>query len=606
MRLPVISVPLLLVCLSVTARGADPAFNGKPLSYWTQQAEAAEKKDVPQTVDALLAAMHSADLAVMVAAADALEMLGPQAEKAAPLLAGILAHKQPWVRTSAMNALKAIGAPAVPFLLDVFQNGAPAARPRAALVLGSMGPAAKAAVPILQAARDKAAPDQRIQLTEVLTLIDPRFATSPAARPTTPAGVARFDASAQPALGTAAGEDWPQFHGPRRDNLCRESGLLTSWPDAGPKLLWKLSGVGRGYSTVSIAGGRLFTMGDRREGAAEQQFALAYDLASRRQLWATRVGTPHDDGPRCTPTVDGALVYVLSTDGGLFCLESASGKIRWQKDLVKDFGAQMMSGWKFSESPLVDGDKLICTPGGPDAAIVALDKHSGSLVWKTKLADLGPAGKDGAAYSSPIVAEIAGRRQYLQFLGRGLVGLDAASGKLLWNYNRLASRVANIPHPLVRGDYVFASNGYQMGSALLHIVRHGEAFQAEEVYFLDAKTFSNHHGGFVMMGDHIYGGSGQNKGDPVCLELASGKVAWRAPAPARGSAAVLYADGHILFRYDRGQITLVEAAPKAYRVVGSFLPVVGEGPAWAHPVIFQGKLYLRHNDILACYDLRAQ
>ena len=595
---------LVCCCMSPMASAGEPEFLGKPLSHWTTQAEAAENRVIAQTVDALMLAFQSGDLAVIVAAADALEMLGPRAEKAAPLLAAALAYKQPWVRTSAMNALKAIGAPAAPFVLDVFQNGAPAARPRAALVLGSMGPAAKIALPVLKAARDKTPPDGRAQLNEVLGLIDPSLA-APAVQQARPTGVAKFDAQPSAAETAAPDAAWPEFHGPRRDNLCRESGLLAAWPAAGPKLLWKLTGVGRGYSTVSIAAGRLFTMGDRRDGKTERQYAAAYDLATRKPLWAAPIGPPHDDGPRATPTVDGSLVYVLSTEGGLFCLEAATGKNRWQKDLVKEFGAVMMSGWKFSESPLIDGDKLICTPGSADATIVALNKRNGNLIWKTKLPELGPSGKDGAAYSSPIAAEIAGRRQYLQVLGRGLVGVDAASGQLLWSYNRLASRVANIPHPLVRGDYVFTSNGYQTGSALLRIVRRGEAFQAEEVYFLDAKTFSNHHGGFVRVGDYIYGGSGQNKGDPVCIEMASGKVAWRAPAPARGSAAVLYADGRILFRYDRGQITLVEATPQAYRVAGSFKPLLGEGPAWAHPVIFQGKLYLRHNDLLLCYDLRA-
>jgi prepilin-type processing-associated H-X9-DG protein len=364
----------------------------------------------------------------------------------------------------------------------------------------------------------------------------------------------------------ATDRDWPQFHGPRRDSICRDTGLLKRWPENGPELLWKIDKVGRGYSSISIADGRLFTMADRRDGDMESQFVIAYDLANRRQLWATRVGRPHDDGPRCVPTVSGGQVYALGTDGDLLCMEAATGNVRWRRNLVADFGGKMMSGWKYSESPLVDGDKVICTPGGADAMLVALDKQSGSAIWKSAVPQLGPNGRDGAAYSSIVIAEIDGVRQYVQMIGRGVVGVDAATGRYLWGYNRIASRTANITHPLVRGNLVFATNSYGMGAALLRISRDGQSFKAEEVYFLPARTFENHHGGVVLVGDYLYGGSGENRGEPVCIEFATGKVAWRARAPERGSAAVLYADGHVLFRYDRGPIVMVEATPPEFRI----------------------------------------
>jgi outer membrane protein assembly factor BamB len=416
-------------------------------------------------------------------------------------------------------------------------------------------------------------------------------------------GAIRETRSAEPASRVA---DWPRFHGPNSDSICPETGLLAKWPKAGPPLAWKLEGLGKGYSTVSIAGGRLFTMGDLKlDGQEEAQFVMAFDLQSHKRLWAVRVGPPHEDGgPRCTPTVDEELVYCLGTDGDLVCVEAATGKVRWQKNLAKDFGGKMMSGWKYSESPLVDGPRLLCTPGGNDAIIVALDKQTGEPIWRAAMPELGPKGKDGAGYSSMVVAEIDGVRQYVQMVGRGVVAVEAESGKFLWSCNKIANSVANITAPIVRGNQVFCTTSYKTGSTLVEVRRRGNAFEAKEIYFLGPKEFENHHGGVILLGKHVYGGSGQNAGEPVCLELATGKIAWSEKAPARGSAAVLYADGHLYFRYDTGTVVLVQTTPKAFRVTGTFMPLTGEGPAWAHPVIHDGKLYLRHGDVLGCYDLR--
>jgi outer membrane protein assembly factor BamB len=265
----------------------------------------------------------------------------------------------------------------------------------------------------------------------------------------------------------------------------------------------------------------------------------------------------------------------------------------------------MMSGWKYSESPLVDGDRVICSPGAPDAALVALDKQTGETVWKCAIPDLGPKGLDGAGYASAVTAEIEGVRQVVQLLGRGLVGVDAATGRFLWGYNDIANTTANIPSPTVHGDYVLTTTGYNVGCALLKIVRDGDAFRAEEVYFLAGKDFQNHHGGVVLVNGHVYGGHGSNRGDPTCVELGTGRVVWKSRAPAPGSAGVVYADGHLVFRYDRGEVVLIEASPDECRIRGRFQAPTGAGPAWAHPVIHGGKLYLRHGDLLLCYDLRA-
>ncbi|MFZ5832287.1 MAG: PQQ-binding-like beta-propeller repeat protein, partial [Planctomycetota bacterium] len=402
--------------------------------------------------------------------------------------------------------------------------------------------------------------------------------------------------------------DWPQFHGPLRDNICRETGLLQSWPEGGPRLLWQIEGLGTGYSMVSVGGGRLFTMGDRPDASAEggkSQFVIAYDLQNHNELWATRVGPPHEDGPRCTPTVDGDLLYVLGTEGDLVCLETATGAVRWQKNLTRDFDGKMMSVWKYSESPLVDGDKVICTPGGPKDTMVALNKLTGDTLWNCTMPEIGKKGTDGAAYSSAVVADIAGVRQYVQFVGRGVIGVDAATGRFLWGYNPVANTVANCTTPIVRGNYVFGSSAYSTGSALLKVSRSGDAFIAEEVYFIPPSGFQNHHGGVVLVGDYVYGGHGPNRGDPACITFGTGDIVWKQRSPSRGSAAVLYADGNLIFRYDRGEVLLIEATPEEMRIKGRFTPPQGDGPAWSHPVIHQGRLYLRHGDLLLCYDVRA-
>lgn len=409
---------------------------------------------------------------------------------------------------------------------------------------------------------------------------------------------------------SAAGGDWPQFHGPNRDAICAETGLLKQWPTDGPKLLWKLEGLGRGYSTVSIIDGKLYTMGDRPEGGAEQQMVLAYELASRKPLWATAVGGPHrDGGPRATPTVDGDRLYVVTTDGDVLCLETATGKIAWRKSLSSDFGGKMAGmrnkdfNWRWSESPLVDGQKLLCTPGAEEAAIMALDKLSGKLIWKCAAKNLGERGGDGAAYCSIIAAEIEGVRQYIQFIGHGLIGVEAATGRLLWNYNAVANDVANITTPVVRGNYVFGTSAYKAGSGLVKIVRQGDKFQAEQVYFLDFKTFCNHHGGVVLVGDHLYGADGQNGGAPTCIDFLTGKIVWKEKPLGKRSAAFLYADGNLYVRYENNLMTLIGADPKKFQVKGSFEVPSKNGPAWPHPVVHQKKLYLRDHDVLMCYDV---
>jgi outer membrane protein assembly factor BamB len=361
---------------------------------------------------------------------------------------------------------------------------------------------------------------------------------------------------------------------------------------------------------MAVAGERIYTMGD----LGDAQYVLAVRREDGAPLWKTEVAPAWKDkylGPRSTPTVDGDRVYVLTTEGDLYCLDATTGKTRWQRSLPEDFDGYMMTykgqyQWKFSESPLIDGDRVVVTPGAQGAALVALNKMTGKEIWRATIPALGEHGSDGAGYSSVVVSVAGGIRQYVQFIGRGVVGIEAATGRFLWGYNRIANGTANIATPIVDGDRVFVSSGYGAGSALLKLSRAGERVQVEEVYFLPANVMQNHHGGLILHEGHLYTGTGHNKGFPLSVDLETGKVAW---GPERNagtdSAAVSYADGRLYFRYQNGIMILVEATPDGYRERGSFMIPDVERQSWSHPVIIGGKLYLREQDNLFCYDVRA-
>ncbi len=270
-----------------------------------------------------------------------------------------------------------------------------------------------------------------------------------------------------------------------------------------------------------------------------------------------------------------------------------------------DFDGRMHSGWGYSESPLIDGDHLVCTPGGTVAGIVALDKKTGVEVWRSTIPPLGEAGGDGAAYSSLVVGNGGGIRQYVQVMGRGAVGVAAKDGKFLWGYNKVANGIANIPTPVIHGDYVFVSTGYGAGAALLKLEPADGGIKVDEVYFLDGKKFQNHHGGMILLGDFIYAGHGHNAGAPTCLEWKTGKTVWRNNrGPGTGSAAISYADGNLYVRFENGVMALIGATPLEYQEKGHFKIPNVQQPSWSHPVIAGGKLYLREQDALLCYEIK--
>jgi outer membrane protein assembly factor BamB len=404
-----------------------------------------------------------------------------------------------------------------------------------------------------------------------------------------------------PAAVEASRGEWSRWRGPNGDGISLETGLLTEWPEQGPELVWHGKGFGKGMSSVAVKGGRIYTLGNLKG----KTHLIAADIKDGSILWTTEVGS--GSNPNCTPTVDSDLVFTLTHAGDLACCQAATGELVWKKNFGQDFQGKMMSGWGYSESPLVDGDRVICTPGGTGALLVALDRRTGQKIWESAVpGDLGRKGKDGAGYASVVISHAAGVKQYITLAGRGLVSVDAGTGKLLWHYNDVANGTANIPTPIVSGDYVFCSSGYgDGGSALLKIVKDGSELKAQEEYYFAAKEMQNHHGGMLLIGDHIYMGHGHNNGFPLCVDFKTGKDAWRpGRGPGSGSAAIAYADGHLYFRYQDATMALIEATPSEYKLKGTFKIATKHAESWPHPVIAGGKLYLRDQDSLLCYDVK--
>jgi outer membrane protein assembly factor BamB len=391
--------------------------------------------------------------------------------------------------------------------------------------------------------------------------------------------------------------DWPQWQGPDRNAISRETGLLKKWPKEGPRLVWKAEKLGGGYSAPSISAGRIFGMSFREQ----DEVVWALDEATGKELWSTRIAeakrAPGPNGPegsRGTPTIDGDVLFTLGENGDLVCLETASGKERWHKNLISDFGGTIPR-WGYSESPLVDGDKVIVTPGAKDATLVALDKKTGETIWKDKFPEGG-----SAHYSSVIVADVDGEREYVQFLQKAVVGVSAKDGKPLWHFDQPANGISNISTPIYSDHSVFAASAYGKGGALAKI---GNGSQAEVIYA--TKNMKNHHGGMVVVGGYLYGANGGNGETPalVCLDFKTGKVMWEERKAGKGSLA--YADGCLYYRDENGSMLLVEANPKEYVELSRFnQPERTKAKAWSHPVIANGKLYLRDQNVLFCYDIK--
>jgi outer membrane protein assembly factor BamB len=401
--------------------------------------------------------------------------------------------------------------------------------------------------------------------------------------------------------------DWPTFRGIDRLGVSKETGLLQKWPAAGPDKIWEAKGAGRGYSSLAIAGGKIYTLGDGLSGVEDKdEYLVCFNQQDGQLLWKTKTGPAWNSGQsnwqssRSTPSTDGQLVFVVSPHGVLVACDAATGLEKWRKDLAKEFEGKKGDGWGYSESPLIDGETLICTPGGDKNTVVALNKQTGELKWK-----MAREGDRGAGHSSASITEIGGTRVYVQVTASGPVGIRATNGVLLWSYP-LDQTTAVIPSAMVRGDLVFFAAGYKRGGALLRQVPAADGqVKVEEVYPIN-KELANKHGGQVLVGDYIYADS-DDQGIPFCAELMTGKIMWRKRGSGSGSAAFAAADGRLYIRFANGIVALAKASPIDYEEVGSFkCPDSGERPSWAHPVIADGKMYLREQDKIVCFDIKAK
>ncbi len=397
----------------------------------------------------------------------------------------------------------------------------------------------------------------------------------------------------------APAADWPQWRGPQRDGVSQETGLLPEWPKEGPKPAWQVKDVGDGYSTPAVVGDRIYLLGNK---GMDDEFVEALDAKDGGQVWSKHIGKVGPNqrvnypGARSTPTVDGDMLYALGSDGDLACLTTA-GEVRWAKNLRGDFGGNP-GYWAYAESPLIDGDVLVCTPGGKEATIVALNKKTGDVVWKCPL-----PGGDDAAYASVIVVEVGGVKQYVQFLQNNLVGVEAKTGKLLWTYGKTAEKsLANIPTPVAHDGFIYSAAGMSGGGLVKLKTDKGEV-AADPVYF-DA-DLPNAIGGSVQIGDYLYGANQRNGLE--CVEFTTGKVKWK--EKGLGAGSVCCADGRLYFHGEDGQVVLVEATPDGYHEKGRFTPTdppmhSGMSKAWAYPVVANGRLYVRDLGMLWCFDIK--
>ncbi|HEY7169627.1 MAG TPA: PQQ-binding-like beta-propeller repeat protein [Vicinamibacterales bacterium] len=389
---------------------------------------------------------------------------------------------------------------------------------------------------------------------------------------------------------TGSATDWPQWRGPNRNSVSTESGLLQQWPANGPAVQWTASGIGKGYGSLATRGDRIFVQGS----IGNQSVVYSLDRATGKNVWSKALGGAGDNdrgpGPRGTPTLDGDRLYALSENGDLVCLKAADGAAVWQRNILREFRGHNID-WLISESPLVDGDHVIVTPGGPNATLVALDKMTGRTVWTS-------AGlSDEAGYASPIAADVEGVRTVMTLTSRGAVGVRASDGRLMWKYDRVANGTANIATPLFRDNKAFFTSDYGTGAVLLELTAQNNEVRAREVYF--TREMQNHHGGVVLVDGYVYGFSNAIL---TCLEFTTGKVMWRHRSVGKGS--LTYADGRLYLLGEDNVVGLAAANPAGYTEYGRF-HIADQGfPSWSHPVVSGGALYIRNQGTLTAYDIR--
>lgn len=398
----------------------------------------------------------------------------------------------------------------------------------------------------------------------------------------------------------APAADWPSFRGPNRDGICTETGLLRQWPKPekegelgpGPPLLWRSEQIGNGFAGVSVHGSLLYTMGEHNGG----EYIVCVDTANAgKVIWAFPIGPLRHNGggypgPRCTPTVYRDRVYALGLSGDLVCLDAMYGQQKWRCSLPAMYGGTIPK-WGYSESPLIDGQWIICTPGGSLATILALYRLNGQKVWASPIGD--PAG-----YSSIVKVSIGGARQYVQFTANGVVAVRERGGDLLWRWDKPANEMANVNTPVWYGQTIFAAGGQGGGSGVVFPIKHGDEFIPKEVYF--NKDIQIDHGGAILWNGYIYACINPNK--LSCLDYKTGEVKWQ--DESCGKCSLLFADGMLYARDETGPVSLVRATPEGFALHGRFAPPRrSRKQSWVHPVISGGRLFLREQNTLFCYDV---
>jgi outer membrane protein assembly factor BamB len=382
---------------------------------------------------------------------------------------------------------------------------------------------------------------------------------------------------------------WPQFHGPNRDNMSTETDLLKRWPISGPKLLWTARGIGSGYSSVSLAHGLIYTTGN----IGDHTVITALDLDGEIQ-WQYQNGRAWKDpkpGSRATPTIDGDRLYHKNPHGDLVCLGAVTGARNWGFNILKTFGAENIR-WAVSESLLVDGQRLICCPGGPQTAVVALDKSNSGTVWKS------PSTRELAGYASPSVGVVGELRIIATMTAKACIGVNAETGELLWHERHITPWDENICMPILQDGCVFYSTGHRVGSVKLKVNINGDKVTTEVLW--RSRELDNHHGGVILFDEFLYGSG--HRGGWICVDWETGETKYNEPGVGKGS--LTYADGMLYTLSERSRMGLVRATPERHELVSEFrLPAGGEGPSWAHPVVCGGRLYIRHDDYLFAYDI---
>jgi outer membrane protein assembly factor BamB len=388
---------------------------------------------------------------------------------------------------------------------------------------------------------------------------------------------------------------WPCFHGPKGDNISPEIGLLKKWPKEGPKLLRTCKGIGEGFGSPSIAAGLIYVSGTVDDKATIT--ALDLDGNIQWQVPAGDTWTGNYPGTRGTPTIDGERLYHESPMGQVVCLNAKTGKEIWRVDILKEFDAKNIT-WGLAESVLIDGDRVICSPGGKKASVVALDKNTGKTVWAAKSTG------ELANYATPVLAEYQGLRMVLTMIQKALIGVNADNGDLLFRHKHETRFDINATSPILHDGRIFITSGYGSGSEMLKLTVDGKKASVERVW--QSKDLDNHHGGVILLDDYLYGAAHQSEGGRwICLAWSDGATKYADKGVGKGSLTC--ADGMLYCWSEQGRVGLVSATPQKYDLISSFTVAKGgDGPTWAHPVVCGGRLYLRHGNMLHVYDVRTE